>query len=265
MKIVTAKRLLIVGVAISLAGCNATMQQAGTVLGGVVGGVIGKASERWLPEKVDKRYAVIIGTALGAYVGNQIGRGLDERDKKQVAVARQRAFDSGAPQSWESPERKTRGSATVVSSRTEQTTVAVPVLRAKVSQVPPLEIIGATYKAKAASPVRGGPGTDFVQVGNLKANEAVNVVGQVKGSNWFLISQDGAGSGFVQSSMMEEAPDDVPASSGTVASANVVTQTVASERVCRTVEQSVSLADGSTRKETVEACKGPNGWVPRSA
>jgi len=30
---------------------------------------------------------------------------------------------------------------------------------------------------------------------------------------------------------------------------------------CREIEQTVTLADGSTKADTVKACKGPDGWV----
>lgn len=35
---------------------------------------------------------------------------------------------------------------------------------------------------------------------------------------------------------------------------------VSQSRPCRTVEQTITLKDGSKRKEEVTACEGPNGW-----
>lgn len=265
MKATFIQRVLVICLCFALAACMETMKQKGTAIGAVAGAVIGKAAEKYLPAEWNKKYSLVIGTALGAYIGGQIGAYLDKQDREKAVVTTQRTFETGQPQSWSSDEKRTRGSARVVASRTEQTSVAVPVLKKKVSQVPPLEILGATYKAKKASSVHGGPGTDYEKVGSLNADEAVNVVGKVKDSNWFLISQDGVGSGFVPSSLMEEAPDEAVASAGKPPANDVATQTVASDRVCRTVEQTVSLADGSTKTEKVEACRGVNGWEPKTA
>jgi surface antigen len=46
-----------------------------------------------------------------------------------------------------------------------------------------------------------------------------------------------------------------PASEAKVASTNST-----DEPLCREVTQNVTLKDGSTKTETITACKGPNGW-----
>ena len=61
--------------------CN--REAVATVLGGVVGGVIGSRVSR--PE--DRTVATIIGAAAGALIGNRIGRDLDEADRSCLGHA----------------------------------------------------------------------------------------------------------------------------------------------------------------------------------
>ena len=88
------------------------------------------------------------------------------------------------------------GRAEVVNAEPTRQSVAVPVLKDRVQQVPPLELIGEPYRATADANVRGGPGTDYVVVGNLSRSETVTVAGKVEGRPWYMISQGGAGSGL---------------------------------------------------------------------
>ncbi|HEB0655545.1 TPA: SH3 domain-containing protein [Pseudomonas aeruginosa] len=244
-----------------LAACSGTKENFGTVVGGAVGGVIGYK----VGGKKNKELGATVGTVFGAIIGREIGQYLDERDKQRMAQTAQQAIVSGETQTWANPENKTSGSAHVVETRKEPKPVVVPVLKEKVKQVPPLDIIGDTYRAKGKSNVRGGPGTDYVTVGSLRPGEAINVVGKVKSGDWYLISQDGAGSGFVFASLLEHAPGAPIASSGTgVSPADITEQQVASERVCRTIEQTVSLPDGTKKSETLEACQGGEGWKVNS-
>ena len=231
----------------------------GSVLGGVAGGILGdQASDK------NKELWTIAGGFAGAYIGNKIGQYLDEQDRQKMAQVTQNAALSGRSQNWSNPKNNTSGTARVISSTTKTEVVKVPVLKSKVKQVPPLDIIGQTYRAKRTSNLRGGPGTDYVKVGKLTAGEAINVVGKVKQGNWYLISHDGVGSGFIFASLVEPAPSETPKNTGTaIAKNDVMEQDVSSSYVCRTIEQSITLSDGSKHSETIEACQGPNGWEAR--
>jgi uncharacterized protein YgiM (DUF1202 family) len=125
--------------------------------------------------------------------------------------------------------------------------------------VPPLDLIGETYRAKEGGNVRGGPGAEYASVGHLNKGETVTVAGKVKGEQWYMISQGGAGSGFVSTNLLTRAPTAVVAKEP-VAPGAVEKKTMQAERTCRTVKQTVTLADKSTREEEVTACQGPNGW-----
>lgn len=248
----------ILALAALLSGCQTTgtNEQLGAIIGGAAGGIIGnQASGK------NKALWTAVGVGAGAFIGSRIGRHLDEQDKQRMAEAAQRAAATGEAHSWSNPENNTQGQARVVSTQTRQEPVKVAILKEKVKQVPPLDIIGQTYRAKKVANLRGGPGTDYVKVGSLSTGEAVNVVGKVKTSDWYLISQDGVGSGFIYSPLVEPAPTATPTPTGAqIAQADVQEQQIASSKVCRTVEQSVTLADGSSHSETIEACQGANGW-----
>src|SRR5690606_29358420 len=154
-------------------------------------------------------------------LGSGIGRHLDEQDRKRMEQTTRRALTTGQTQTWSNPENKTRGESRVVTTQKKAEPIKVPVLKDKVKQVPPLDVVAENYRAKGQSNLRGGPGTDYEKVGTLQSREVVNVVGKVKNSDWFFISQDGVGSGFILSSLLEHAPDaELPPSQNTVAQSN---------------------------------------------
>ncbi|MFD2644453.1 SH3 domain-containing protein [Pseudomonas japonica] len=248
---------------LTLSSCESmgTKEKIGATIGVITGGVV---ANKW-GDKDNKGISTALGVAAGYFIGSSIGKYLDERDKQHMAQSTHQAISTGKTQTWTNPETKTSGEARVVETKKEPKPVVVPVLKSKVKQIPPLDIIGDTYRAKSISNVRGGPGADYVKTGSLKAGETVNVVGKVKTGDWYLISQDGVGSGFVSSPLMEHVPGEIPPSSGTtIAQSDIAQQQVASERVCRTIEQSVSLPDGSQKSETIEACQGGDGWKVKS-
>ena len=236
------------------------MTQAGAVMGGVGGAGFCASIFRNSSLKDELK----IGCALaGAYVGNRISKHLREEDRARQAAATHKAMISGENSSWENPETKIKGKARVVSTQTVAKPVKVKVLKGKVKTVPPLDIIGAPYEVvKDMARVRGGPSTDYVIVGKLESATPVNVIGKVKEKEWYLISEDGVGSGFVYSTLLKEAAPTalVESNPENVDPSLVEEQQVAQKRICRTIENSIQLADGTVHKETVNACRGPNGW-----
>lgn len=240
---------------LTLAGC-ATKEQTGTGLGAIVGGAAG-----YLFGGKYKKVATVLGAVAGGFIGNKLGKYLDERDKQRMEEVTKQTISTGKTHSWSNPEAKTSGKAELVATETKEEPVKVKVLKKKIAQVPPLDILGQTFRTLKSTDLRGGPGSDYEVVGKLAEGKAVNIVGKVKTSDWYLISEDGIGSGFIETSLLEPAPTEVPASSGRqIAETDVAEHEVSSNQICRKVEQSVSLADGSSHSETIEACQGPNGW-----
>ncbi|MEM8785288.1 MAG: SH3 domain-containing protein, partial [Pseudomonadota bacterium] len=188
-------------IAAGLTACETTgsNQDLGTLIGGVTGAVIGSQIGGGTEERIA---AGILGAAAGAWLGNEIGRRLDVRDQRRAQAAYQQAAVTGQNQTWTNPQTQTTGTAKVIGTQTKTTRQTVPVLKDKVEEVPPLRMIGTQHVAKSTVNVRGGPGTDYKVVNKLNPNEAVTVVGQVEGKNWYMISQGGVGSGFVSANLL---------------------------------------------------------------
>lgn len=260
---IRCKALLIVVFPLALSSCESIGPKQG--VGAVLGAIGGNALCHELAKNTKHRGTIRdICTGLGAYIGSRIGKSLDDKDRAQMLAATQKSLLTGSNSSWSSKENKTKGSTKVLSTSKAATPIKVKVLKSKVKQVPPLEIIGSTYVAKKVTNVRGGPGTDFVIVDSLKNEQAVRVVGQVKGKKWLMISEGGAGSGFVYDTLLEPAPI-AEIEERKIDTADVEEEVVAQETLCRVIENSVTLADGSTDTEKLTACQGPNGWEIKSA
>src|SRR5690606_14156231 len=119
----------------------------------------------------------------------------------------------------------------------------IPVLKDKVKQVPPLDFIGEDYAAADDINVRGGPGTDYTVVGQLQRGAEVRVVGKVIDRDWYMISQNGAGSGFVSANLLKPMGKAAVAQkpqTAAPANADVAQATVAASSTCRVVTQQVT-------------------------
>lgn len=257
MRITARKSAIIFLTAFSLSACEMPIKKehigvAVGVLAGTVAGYELSDGNKWI---------TALSAVAAGFVGKELGRYLDEQDEARMAQSTIKTLSTGQTSSWRNPENKTTGQTRVVSTQTKAEPVKVKVLKKKVKKVPPLDIIAKNYRAKSNSNVRGGPSTDYETVGKLAANDIVNVVGKVKGQNWLLISEEGIGSGFVYESLMELAPEALEVAGETIASnEDVAEYEIAPTQECRTVEQSVSLPDGSIHSETIKACKGATGW-----
>lgn len=244
-------------IAVALSSCETvSKQQMGAVLGATAGAVIGNQFGG-----NSKILWTAVGGAAGGLIGNQLGQYLDERDRQRMAEVTEQTIATGQTRTWSNPQKNTRGEARVIDTQTKSEPVNVRVLKKKISQVPPLDIMGQTYRATKKANLRGGPGTDYETVGTLAPKEVVNVVGKVRDSDWYLISQNGVGSGFISTALLEAAPNESPVASGQpIAESDVAEEQVASNRICRKIQQTVSLPDGSSHTETIDACQSPTGW-----
>lgn len=250
--------------AIVLAGCqsmqNMSKEDLGMLIGGVTGGLVGTQ----IGGGRGRVLATVIAAAAGAWIGNRIGRHLDAADRERLAVSTHQAAATGRGNSWSNPDTGVRSTVRVKNSTTRGEKATVPVLKAKVQDVPPLDFIGAPYAATGKVNVRGGPGTDYVVVDNLARSQRVEVVGKVRGKPWYLIAQNGVGSGFVHQSLLRPLRDAAPEPMLTGVSAlltpGVEQKDVSANRTCRVIEQEVRLASGEVLTEEVRACNGPNGW-----
>ncbi|WP_109122958.1 RT0821/Lpp0805 family surface protein [Azospirillum sp. TSO22-1] len=130
MKTLTRSTAAALGVAILLSGCaqpgpygsaapgtgidgfGANKATAGTVLGGVVGGLAGSR----FGGGSGKLVAVGVGTLLGAALGNMAGKSLDRADQAYVQRAEQQAYAApmGETIRWNNPQTGNSGTYTPV-------------------------------------------------------------------------------------------------------------------------------------------------------
>jgi surface antigen len=233
----------------------------GAAAGGALGGIGGYFLGNQLGGAVATTVVTLAGAVAGAWLGTQIAAYLSEEDQERAAQSFQTAAATGETNTWKNPETGVSGTTKVVSTRTASQPVAVPVLKDRVEQVPPLDLIGESYVATRSADVHGGPGTDYKTVGELASGNTVMVAGKVQKQDWYMISEGGAGAGFVSTPLLRKAPPDAQVAISAAASSGPIEEKmVTAEQTCRTVQQVITLADGSTHEEDVTACQTANGW-----
>jgi uncharacterized protein YcfJ len=242
-------------------GFDVSEQDICTVLGTAGGAVLGNLGGRQLGGGIATIAGTIGGAAAGGWISRQLLCSLTEEDRGQAVASVQTAAVTGEAKTWSNPSTGASGAAEVVRTTEAEKPVAVRILKNRVEQVPPLDLIGAPYRATGGTNVRGGPGTDYKTVGQLGEGETVVVAGKVQGQDWYMINQGGAASGFVASSLLVPAPPETPVAPPPAEQpAAVETVSVTAEQTCRTIKQTITLADGTSSDEEVTACQGPNGW-----
>lgn len=245
--------LAVVAAALSLAGCRTAGEQLGSTLGLALGSQVGSG--------VGNLVATETGMVVGSLVGGELAELLDEESQRRATVATGEAIATGETQTWSNPEAGTSGEVTVIEQKQETAAVPVPVLKDSVEALPPVDLIGKTYVATAEANVRGGPGTDYKVVKGLVAGEQVNVVGKVRGQDWYMVSQGDVIIGYVSTTLLAAPATPAPKLTDQPKPAGaVVEQTVEVERTCRTAEHRVRLPDGQVAVEQVDACATPTGW-----
>lgn len=254
-------------VAISLAACQMNNQTGGTAVGAITGALIGSQ----IGDGRGQIVAMVVGAAAGAWLGNELGRMLDEREQREMVRSTQESATTGQDNTWTNPNTGTTVRTSVVeeSAETQQVQVPLKQSRIKTGNIPPFSLIGKQFQATTNANVRGGPSTDYEIVGSLQNGEFVDVIGQVDGTNWYIIGENGIGNGFVRSDLVQETQAD---SQVVLADPNapsndddVVLVSAPATTQCRNIQQVVVLQDGTERSETVKACKGANGWETQSA
>lgn len=186
--------------------CDTIGQMIGVVIGGTAG-IFGTRAAG--SNTVVQILATVGGAAAGAWLGGQFACYLTRDDQEKMATASQKTAVTGQTTTWSNPNTGASGTAEVIRTEDVEKQASIPVLKGRVSKVPPLDLIGQPYQATTQANVRGGPGSDFVVVDLLRKGETVTVAGKVKGQPWYMINQNGVGAGFVHDSQLAAAP--VPA------------------------------------------------------
>jgi surface antigen len=94
--------------AVILAGCTTyggqpqvTQEQAGMVIGGALGGLLGAQVDD--DHQQGRTIAIIAGTLAGAAIGGSIGRSMDDTDRLKTARTLE-TVRTGVPSRWRNPD-----------------------------------------------------------------------------------------------------------------------------------------------------------------
>ncbi len=222
--------------------------------------------DRFCGEK--HRGACIAGSAvLGYTLGHALERYLDKEDKAKRAKALDQAVSKGGgPHTWSNPETGNSGTVTVIANKQRKEQNQVKVLKGAVKTVPPTDLIGELYRVKSSSKVRGGPSTEYVELGRQMAGNIVHVYGKVRGKNWYSVQNKGVIVGYIHGDLLEKmvTTDNQPAPQPTpqpeLAVAQLESSTVDVSIECNTVQENITVKNGESGTQQVTLCRGPNGW-----
>jgi surface antigen len=229
-----------------------TNEDIGRVLGGVGGVLIGSQ----FGGGSGKLVGAAIGGVGGVILGGEIGRRLDNRQSQQVSQAGTQALDTGQPVSWTAADGSVSTEARVVDTQWRPAPDGAGGLGV-IAAAPTIELIGAPYRARTNSNLRGGPGTDYAVMDTLGRGETAHVIGKVVGQDWYMISRDGIGRGFVFADLLDPAP-----SATAEAARPASTASLEGVRECSVLEQVIRTSDGASETSRARACRDANGqWV----
>lgn len=235
----------------------------GTLLGGVLGALAGSQ----FGSGKGRTAAILVGGAVGAFAGRALGQMLDEQD--QIAMQERSAYalanaSDGQQVNWRSSRTGARATLTPTGTRQEMRQMTL-IRDQRISVAPNLELIGESYVAKSTSNVRAGASTGYPIVNAVSAGQAVDVVGKVSGSNWYLVSRDRVSIGYVHGDLLRRSStvtarlqepidlDQVQLRQGQVV------DTITASTTCRTMEYSVEGANGQSGNDSFSACKAADG------
>lgn len=257
----TVAMLLVVGVS----GCESTGGWQPDTIGSLIGGSAGALIGSQVGGGRGRILATGAGAVAGAMIGREIAQHLSRSGKQQMAQANTRALETGQPQVWRDPETGAKGRTEVSQRTTNNSRVPVRVKRDRVDQMPPIDLIGATYVASTGSNIRGGPSTEYRSVGALSAGQRVHVIGKVQNRDWYLIAEDGAANGFVATSLLKAAPTQQQMPTTPTGQGEGETMMVDASQTCSTNTTQVTQPDGSVVEDRIRICQGPDGYVIEEA
>ncbi len=265
---------------IAMTGCaqlGVTKQQAGTVIGGVAGALVGSQFGKGNGKILS---TILVGTA-GAYLGNRIGASLDEKDKQALALETQQSLNiAEATNSTNSVVWKSQHSgatAQIKQGTSYEKEKAVDVKRvASIQAVPSMKLIQAPYTSMKNANVRAAPSMGGDTIGSLKTGTEFTAVGST--GDWILVGRKGVTVGYVHNSLVVPTAQaiakkvtpsvnldemNVTASADTkgfdLDSIPTTTAQVAATSTCRPVSISLKAADGTTQDDNSTYCKSSNG------
>jgi surface antigen len=261
---------------LALSGCATTgdgglsKQDMGSVIGAVGGALLGSQ----VGKGSGRTAAILVGALAGGALGNWIGAKLDERDRAALAGSTQQALDSGRPVTWNSDHSGASATITPVSSRT--VTSSATVRRApKIARVDNMAVINQPYQALKSANLRAAPGLEAEKVGGFAVGQTFTALGRTD-NGWIAVGRKGTTVGYVYAPLVAPvalaardsatdldtlstaAADEQGFDLDAIEPARPVTEQVAVQTTCRTVDYRVRTRDGEESRQ-VDACQGADG------
>ncbi|MEM8988417.1 MAG: SH3 domain-containing protein [Pseudomonadota bacterium] len=257
-----AKTIMAPVLALAMTGCMTTPDGAfdasafrqnaniGCGLAALAGSMFGNDAE-------DRIGMAVLTGAVCRLGAELVALQLSKQDKDAIDLKTTQAVMTGQEQTYSNPETGVASTVRVVDQRPQSTAqTQVAVLKDRVEKTPPLELVKAPYEAVKTANVRGGPGQDYKKVSSLASGEVREVIGKVQNAPWYLISEGGAGSGYVYASLLQPS---TKAAAQTSAVGDVASVSVPMQTNCRTVERKVSKDGKEPVTQNFQMCQKPDG------
>ncbi len=199
---------------------------------------------------------------IACIFGGSLVNMLGQEDQRELADSTEETIATGRDSGWSNPDTGVEGKVKVTGTKVNRQTSEVAVLDT-VQKLPPLDLVAGEFRAISNANIVTGPGNNYRSVGYLTKGQIVQVIAKVQNRGWYLLSQDGIGSGYVTSNALKptgrikvSGNSPKPQYQGQKKVKRVRVET---KQTCKTIEQRVTLEDGSTHRNSVEACPEPDG------
>ena len=225
----------------------------GAITGAILGSKVGGGSGRDV--------AIAAGTLAGLWAGGKVGGRMTQIDRQVMNKSTSKAVSTGQTSVWRNPDTGTR---TRVSARDYTPRPTNRNLKPALRELPAVELLNTYYTPTKNINVRGGPGTDYEILHNIRKGEPVPVVGKVLNTNWYLIAEQGRASGFLYAPLMMVDQQQARLGNAVRDASNYrqAGRYVAQNSRCRVITQQISLRGGESEKHQFNACQQANGnWV----
>jgi len=260
---------------LGLSGCATTDGWSGqktvsTMLGAVGGALLGNQ----IGSGSGRAIATILGALSGGVLGEWIGSLLDDKDKQALAASTQQALASGETVQWTSEHSGAQVRIREMSNKTvaQQAQVKRSPVIAKADN---LAVLNQPYRAVKSANLRAAPDTRAEKVGGFRTGQSFTALGKTQ-NDWVAVGRKGVLVGYVYAPLVApvaQAQADAATDLDNISVAQVgsqgfdldalepaqpVTEQVAVQTVCRTMQYEVKTAQGQESK-TVDACQAVDG------
>jgi surface antigen len=244
-----------VALAFALLGCQGDnsftngVQAVGTAAGGAIGGFVGSK----LGGGQGNALATAAGVLVGAAVGNAITAQLTQRDRTAATSAVNQALNTSStrPVSWTNPDSGNSGTFQAQPVVYEHRAVPAPLGGGSAALVPPPAnptAVAPIWFAPSSVNLRAAPSTQSAVVGHLRPHKNFQVLGEVPGSQWLIVAQNGQHVGYVSSTVVRPVGATVEATNTPTAAGSPDEQTADADQPAPSADAGATPSSGSPRQ-----------------